>query len=84
MGSLEPRLVEAAGLQADEEGLELQEALYLVVAEGCDVEVAEHPRHAAYVDDTGEIGVRSEGTAGLLSCRGTRYHLLITGLGDGR
>ena len=41
-------------------------------------------RHAAYVDDTGELGVRSEGTADLLSCRGTRYHLLITGLGDGR
>ena len=57
MGSLEPSLVEAPGLELEEEGLELEETVDLIPAEGAHRELAEDVGDAADVYQTGELVV---------------------------
>ena len=72
----------ASEVKAEEEGLELEEPSDLVFAEGCDVEVAKHLRHAADVYDAGELGVGDPGihAAPALLVAEACYHLRVIGL----
>ena len=78
MGSLDPRLGEASVLEPEEEGLELEELSDLILAEGCDVEVAKHLRHATDVDDAGEgaVGNQRKGFRFLIERMEVSDHLL--------
>ena len=58
MESLDPRLGEASVLEPEEEGLEIEEAVDLVPAEGAQWELAEDVSDAADVYQTGELMIR--------------------------